>query len=802
MLGLCFNSAAGLYPSDMPLDPFISILHYVTTKELDYGEEFVRDFLRESQSSSSNQATLDIPFPDRASALIRAIGYTLRALEEERPAAWPKSADLAKFDLEGFNLSGDLLPVDMAEKPEVASFMDRCGPAAAKLLFLCDRAIGSLLLSSDAVTISAHASNSMNHVGEQITRKHGDIHVSYATRYEPALRLFAAILDALPRCLAPDVNVTQTANVLCRSTFSADPIVCTAACNAIRRIAQDPNRCLSLATTYGQFIFDTRHVFRDSFVGSRLLESQFERVVSLWVDILELLANHQRAAEVQVRESDIASPIPTMTAHVIEKIEGCAIFLLCSTSLPLRRLAAQILVAARDLEGQVRRPSAAFRYSRINPGKDRLSRVIQIYEADCTDSEVTLMRAQPWTTASDRHRLDLAASKDKKKLLQRIAESDQAKDGALWLSLIPYFVGRLNNELPGIIPELRNIVSSTVLRLQGHVAVVASAVTTRTAPGMRPNTATSSRSSADTSVLADHWRSYMAILCVTMPAQYQMPPSPPIQRNRDAVILTPDTIGSRALFHYLTSLLTWDDPRFKDAAVYALGSISQNILRPVSEILLSGIRRLADGAKASGTSQRKPNVGGPLWTAIAHAFRLISPLILDARSSAHLANLSSMIGFVKATHTLLSDRVVKDDYDLQSLRRSFCIVVENLTNALGKLDSSDRFLGEEMRGAIFKLCYDWCQVGRRPDVAKARESHALLAAADSYKGERDRAQYLDDLQAKTKLLSAAAAEAMAGLCVGYSFICDTRLTGCSKASSFQRSKQRLLLKLLSTWSSR
>jgi hypothetical protein len=124
-----------------------------------------------------------------------------------------------------------------------------------------------------------------------------------------------------------------------------------------------------------------------------------------------------------------------------------------------------------------------------------------------------------------------------------------------------------------------------------------------------------------------------------------------------------------------------------------------------------------------------------------------------------------MIGFVKLTYSLLSDPAVKEDYDLQTLRRSFCIVVENLSDSLAKLEGGDRFLGEEMRGAIFKLCYEWCQVGRRPDVARARESHTLQVAADAYRGERDRAAYLDDLQAKTKLLSAAAAEAMSGLCV-------------------------------------
>jgi hypothetical protein len=281
------------------------------------------------------------------------------------------------------------------------------------------------------------------------------------------------------------------------------------------------------------------------------------------------------------------------------------------------------------------------------------------------------------------------------------------------------------------------------------------------------------RTSSDAAVLAEHWRAYLTVLCVTMPSLSPVPATPPVQRTKEVVILTPDTIGSPALFYYLASLLAWEDPRFKDAAVYALGATDQALLRPLSEVLLGVVRRLADGAKVSGNpgqTTRRTTVQGPLWTAVAHVFRLISPLLLDAKSASHLANLSSSISFVKVTYTLLSDRSVKEDYDLQSLRRSFCVVVDNLTNALGKLDSSDRFLGEELRGAIFKLCYEWCHIGRRPDVAKARESQTLQAASDGYKGERDRAQYLDDLQAKTKLLSAAAAEAMAGLCVSHALV--------------------------------
>jgi hypothetical protein len=442
-------------------------------------------------------------------------------------------------------------------------------------------------------------------------------------------------------------------------------------------------------------------------------------------------------------------------------LDASAVFLLCSNSVASRKLAGDILRAARDLEGNSRRPSAAFRYSRLMPEKLALTRVNQVFDGPLDDSDLATLRSLPWCSQSDRARLDFHAE-DKDKILRRIAESDNPKDAALWLAVLPTVVSRMQSLLRGPTQELRSLVVAMVLRLQGHITSTGSMSAGRATAGMRANVSTT-RTTTDTAALADYWRAYLCILCVTMPdpASNSMPT--PVQRTKEAVILTPDTINSPALFHYLAAQLTWEDPRFRDAAVYSLGSISQNVLRPLSEILTNIIRRLADGAKSNG---RKPYTQGPIWTALAHVFRLISPLINDSKASGHLANLSSMIGFVKMTWTMLSDPGIKEDYDLQSLRRSFCIVVENLTDSLAKLDSSERFLGDEMRGAIFKLCYEWCHVGRRPDVARARESHTLQVASEAYKGERDRAGYLDDLQAKTKLLSVAAAEAMAGLCVG------------------------------------
>ncbi|WRT66978.1 uncharacterized protein IL334_003943 [Kwoniella shivajii] len=781
LMKILFPSTGSLYPPEIPAEPFIAVLHYVMTRHLDFGEEFVTDFLKGRDP---------VGISDRSTVLVRAINYTLRSTELEKSASWPSSPDFTKFDIEGFEAAGEALALEVESKPEVHEILTRCGPAFVDLLFQCDNSVKNLLLSNDSITLSGHASsNSMDNVTEQITIKHGDVYVAYPARHGPALHFMCALLESFPRCMPSDVNFSQLVNVLCRATFSADPNVCYIAGNTLRRICQDPERCLVVVNTFREFVFETRHIFRDTFIGARLLESQVERIIRLWLDLLQTLVAQQRVAEAQAVDDDTEKRSPPIEPSHISKIEGCALFLLCSSSLPLRKLANQILTAARNFEGHQRRPSAAFRYSRFAPDKASLTRVLQILEYAVDDSDLESIKVLPWMSSSDRHRIELLSIPDKTKFLQRIAESEHPKDGPLWLSILPFFVGKVVEQLPGPAADLRQVVCQLVLRLQAHVALTAGSGALKATVSRGSIT---TRSSSDTAILADHWRAYLSILCVTMTSQGPAPPTPPVQRTKDVIILNQEMINTPGLFSYLTSMLGWEDPRFKDAAVYAMGSINQNHLRPLSEILLNVVRRLADGTKvggtprSEGTSRRTPlTAHGPIWTSVAHVFRLISPLLLDAKSSSHLANLSSMIGFVKVTYTLLSDRTVKEDFELQSLRRSFCITVENLTNSLGKLDASDRFLGEEMRGAIFKLCFEWCHVGRRPDVAKARESQTLQAAAEGYRGDRDRAQYLDDIQAKTKLLSAAAAEAMAGLCQG-------KLISASEATPAQQASDHIV----------
>ena len=674
---------------------------------------------------------------NRAAYLIRGITATLRSMEEDRTAPWPTASDLYTLPETALLSSGEAMTPEFAANPDVISLLPKSGPAVFKLLIHCDRLVGGTLLSSDSVTISSNPSNSIIDNPETVTRKHGDVHVSYATRLGPTMRLLATLLDSLPRLLNPDAPFSQVANLLSRATFSADARICESAAAAIRRIAVDATRCLTMVVTYRDFVFDTRHVFRDTFVGSRLMESQFERVIQLWLDLCTQLVQHQRIAVASPADEDEA---PTLGASGIAKCEAAAVFLLASSSVTQRRLAGKILAVARDLEGTQRRPSAAFRYSRIIPdvASMSLTRISQLYDVPIEEAQLDKIVG---LSVADRTR----AEAFKGKTLGAIAESDQAKDGALWLTLLPHLVQKISDHLPIAGGELRSVICATILRLQGHVHSMGNMIASRGRAVPRP--------SNDIAALADQWKSYLAILCVTLPSSGPPPQTPPVPRVKDAVILTPDTIHSPVVFHYLTSLFSWEDGRFRDTAIHALGATRQPLLRPLAEVLLGSVRRLADGRRSSTSNAH--------WTAIAHVFELISPTILEPSSLS--ANLQSMISFVKLTYTMLAS--AKDDYEVQALRRSYCVVVENLTNSIAKLDSSDRFFGQDLRGAIFKLCYDWCHVGRRADIAKARESQVVQAAAEGYRGDRDRAQYLDEVQSRTKALSAAAAEAMAGLCV-------------------------------------
>lgn len=91
------------------------------TRQMEYGEELVSAFLGGRAVASEGGA-------DRATALVRAIDYTLRAIELEKAATWPQYPDFNKFGLEGYESSGEILQFEVESKAEVRDLLKKCGP--------------------------------------------------------------------------------------------------------------------------------------------------------------------------------------------------------------------------------------------------------------------------------------------------------------------------------------------------------------------------------------------------------------------------------------------------------------------------------------------------------------------------------------------------------------------------------------------------------------------------------------------------------------------------------------------------
>jgi hypothetical protein len=77
-----FLASPGLNPPDTPIGFFIAIMHFTMTRHLDMGEDMVIDYLSQTSSGrGAESAPMTLPLPDRATAVIRASLYTLKAIE-------------------------------------------------------------------------------------------------------------------------------------------------------------------------------------------------------------------------------------------------------------------------------------------------------------------------------------------------------------------------------------------------------------------------------------------------------------------------------------------------------------------------------------------------------------------------------------------------------------------------------------------------------------------------------------------------------------------------------------------------
>jgi hypothetical protein len=775
-----------LQPPDLPLDVFVSIMHLVLLRQFDSAQDYILHFLAEDRLGEGGRASAtttneELQTPERMTIAIKAVLLTLRSLEKDvRVPDFPSTYDFSSFDFSSdHEASGEILPESFFAKPGMTDFFDRVGPLIGHVAILADRDVGSMsvldsrFLASRTgyreLSDSASRSTDLGSVveGGTVVVKHGLLYVSHRRELRPTFDLLRSVFVSWPRCLHFSIDINKTLEILSRGTSHVSPELVESASSALQRVASIKGKAEPSAVAYARFLVGWGKVFREGQVGVKAYEQQVERMGKLWVDLLELWAKELRAA-------DEADRIP-VELNVLAEVESSALFFLSSISRNLRALG----VAALRLISELQTLSV--------PADDHQPRGITVLENEGSRPDVLSCIPSAAISGSERHRLDTTCKPSvPPEILLRWAESDNSTDQHLWHLFFPTLVVRLQEYIPNTMEIFRVLVGRTFLNWKSTISNLngmKSAPATPNSKGGAPSSSTSSSGSrplAESHHLAEQWRVLLTILCSTTTPAGEGQTSPVLQSSSSQSDLShlkdleaERLFTSTVLFQQVIPLLNSENVRFRDAVVTALGHISQPIFWPLIQNLQSITRHLHDDFQTRDRSNSNPSMPsqrrrGPqtrLFIAVAHVFMRVSPLIKDPRSIADVNIVSAMLQFVRETYQYLNERDVREDWELHRLRRYFCVVVMNVADGLANLPQSDRYLTPELRAAVYNICDDWCNLGRRADVTQARESKQLIAAADSYRNERDKGSMLTTLSTDTRMLSVAAARAMAALCV-------------------------------------
>lgn len=744
-----------LQPSDVGLDVFSGILHLILLKQFDYGRDLVLQLLAEDRLGEKARASIstgseELSTPERFTVAIRAVLLTLHALEEDiKTPSFPTATAFGGVSFEAdYPSSGEALPETVLAKPGVSDLVQRLNPILSTIALLVDRSHGALTLFDDGISLSRSVRPIEALESGFYAVDHALLRCRIRSDHRPPIALLRTIFDAWPRLIRSSVGIGKTLQIISRGVAHVDPDVTAAATAALKRVACGPGRGEAVAAGFARFLTGDKSVNRAHHVGVRAYEVEVLRLVQTWVDVLEIwLAEVERSPEAER---------PAISGDALAELDSTALFFLASVSIPVRKLA---IIALQKL-GQIQDGSA--------PSDDPPERAISFLETAGRSIEPATIVPAAALSSAEVARLATFTRPVPADFILQWAESGSTIDEYLWYLCYPQVVQRLQLRAPDTMRRFRSLVGRIFLDWKSNI--IETARRAASGPAARSAITHSARTSTE-HLLSEQWRILVTALCATTSPTGD---SSSARVSNQVIDVEAERLSSsKHLFQQIIHFLYSENALFRDAAVTALGHIAQPTLNDLLDTLQRLMSHIYDSAQAAPVRTGKPATPTQtrppqpeitdLYTAAAHVFERISPLIKDTRSLGDLKLMSAVIQFVDRTLRYLSERA--ENPHLHPLRRYFCIVVQNLADGVAIVGDPDRHLGRDLRAAIFKQCDQWSNLGRRAEVAQARESKLLNSIDDSLFNSRDRSSVIASVSNHAKHLSVAAADAMAALCV-------------------------------------
>ncbi|KAH0385133.1 cell morphogenesis protein-like protein, partial [Aureobasidium melanogenum] len=587
--------------------------------------------------------------------------------------------------------------------------------------------------------------------------------------------LLHVAVQALPRCLSPQIPLKNLINLLCTGTAHVQNHIASSSAQSLKSIARQSHAQL-VTIGFARFIFNFDDRYATVSAGSLLGHGHIESTLRLYVELLEIwieeLKSQPQMATPDLHDDEYARGMPSdlnrsrVFAHV-DEIESHGLFFLCSPSRHVRAYAVRVLSLITKFDTALGQPS---------------TRIISVLEGssqqviDVNDEKLSL---------AERSRLQKGLRKSNmNNTLVELCSSETVHDLALWSKAFPNLI-RLSSQIcPQAVLLTRDIVCARLSHAHRIISTLAEGPRANTYAALE--TAFSQRMVGRTAfsppeVTIEQWKLHLIFACTTLTntGGSQQPPVPreSFQHSRKgskASSINQEKIGSACeLFVKVVPFLSAIHPGVREAAVHGLGAINTNLFRPLLEALQPSVSICSEDARQwlmihqrSLNSPRRSRRSDSLRTELTHLYQLTSHCLFETEVYNDEWILQNLVSFTKDLRIFLNDEDVQNQWDFQKLRTYYCGLVEVLYEGIHKTKDPIRWMPFHARKAAFSMMEDWCGFSPNQTQIRQKENHMRKSILDQEQDSRTRGNVTAKLEIEKKDLRTAALSAMASLCAG------------------------------------
>jgi hypothetical protein len=631
-----------------------------------------------------------------------------------------------------------------------------------KITIICDNTFGGQAVLDEKFNSPAPKTP----IAETFNFARRDDHQSPSDQKQGFYELLHVAVQALPRCLSPDIPFNSLVNLLCTGTAHVQYNIAESSAQSLKSIARQ-SHAQQVTIGFARFIFNFDDRYATMSDGGMLGPGHIESTLKLYVELLQIWIEEikQKTKEAAADVSDdtntdkrgVQLDLSGIWAHV-DEVESHGLFFLCSQSRRVRTFAVTVLRLITEFDTAL--------------GKDN-SRLIHILEGDS-------MRVMDFNdehlSVAERSRLQRGLRKsNSQSALIDLCGSDVSYDTTLWFKIFPNLIRISYDRCPFAVTLGRELICNRILQMYKGILLLLD-----TPRGLQYSIETNSNRSLSRSsttppeVLIEQWKLYLIVACTTLSEkggqQVVLQTGQHIRKGSKPSQTREKITSARSLFKYIIPLLSVGVASIRDAVVVALGSININIYKTLLEELQAAVSRCNDDARArihqrTASSPRRNRRTDLLRTEITHVYRLTSRFLKEPDVYQDDWILNNLVVYTKDLKLFLMDGEVQMDWEFQKLRRHYCGLVEEMFEGINRTKDPSRWMTFESRKSSFALMEDWCGYSPNQNQIRQREDNMRQSMIDQQSlGERGILTAAMEIEKRN--LRTAALSAMAALCGG------------------------------------